>query len=284
VDEQLVRGLLQEQHPDLADLPLRQVVGGWDNQQWRLGDDLAVRLPRTPRGPELLQKEYRWVPELAPRLPLPVPVPQRIGEPTEQFPHTWLVTTWVAGEPADRTPVSDERAADTLAAFLRALHEEAPAGAPVSPGRGAPLRTLELGFEETLASIEVDDAVRKIWAEAVAAPEWTGPPVWLHGDLHPANVVVADGTLAGVIDFGDLSHGDPATDLGAAWILLPDGAAERFFDAYAVADEAMITRARGFAAGKALALISIGDAGDKGLSGGKPTWGPAGRRTLERLL
>ncbi|MFG1817493.1 aminoglycoside phosphotransferase family protein [Kribbella sp. NPDC049174] len=279
-----MRGLLQEQHPDLADLPLRQVVGGWDNQQWRLGDDLAVRLPRTPRGPELLQKEYRWVPELAPRLPLPVPVPQRIGEPTEQFPHTWLVTTWVAGEPADRTPISDERAADTLAAFLRALHEEAPAGAPVSPGRGVPLRTLELGFEETLASIEVDDAVRKIWAEAVAAPEWTGPPVWLHGDLHPANVVVADGTLAGVIDFGDLSHGDPATDLAAAWILLPDGAAERFFDAYAVADEATITRARGCAVGKALALISIGDAGDKGLPGGKPIWGPAGRRTLDRLL
>ncbi len=284
MDERLVRGLLQDQHPDLADLPLRQVVGGWDNQQWRLGDDLAVRLPRTPRGPELLRKEYRWLPELAPRLPLPVPVPQRLGEPTEQFPHSWLVTTWVPGEPADRTPISAEQSADTLATFLRALHEEAPEDGPVSPGRGVPLRTLELGFEEILASVEGEDTVRKIWAEAVAAPEWTGPPIWLHGDLHPANVVVEDGALAGVIDFGDLSNGDPALDLAAAWILLPDGAAERFFEVYAVADEATITRARGHAAGKALALISVGDAGDKGLPGGKPTWGPAGRRTLERLL
>ncbi|TCO34101.1 aminoglycoside phosphotransferase (APT) family kinase protein [Kribbella steppae] len=279
-----MRGLIRDHHPDLADLPLLQVVGGWDNQQWRLGDDLAVRLPRTPRGPELLRKEYRWLPELAPRLPLPVPVPQRIGEPTEQFPHTWLITTWVPGQPADRTPISDHGAADTLAAFLRALHQQAPADGPVSPGRGVPLRTLELGFEEILADLEVDDTVRKIWAEAVAAPEWAGPPMWLHGDLHPANVVVEDGVLTGVIDFGDLSTGDPACDLAAAWILLPDGAADRFFEVYAIADESTITRARGCAAGKALALISVGDAGDKGLPGGKPTWGPAGRRTLERLL
>jgi aminoglycoside phosphotransferase (APT) family kinase protein len=278
MDEQQVRGLLREQHPDLADLTLEQVIGGWDNQMWRLGDELAVRLPRTERGPDLLRKEYRWLPEIAQRLPLPVPSPQRIGEPTEAFPHTWLVTTWVDGEPADRTPISDEKSADALAEFLRALHLKAPADAPHSPGRGVPLRTLELGFAE-YASV----AVRKIWDEAVAAPEWDGPPMWLHADLHPANVVVTDGALAGVIDFGDMGVGDPATDLAAAWVLLPEGAADRFFEVYGLADDAMITRARGWAAGKALALMSVGDAGDKGLPGGKPTWGPAGRRTLARL-
>jgi aminoglycoside phosphotransferase (APT) family kinase protein len=278
MDEDAVRSLLQEQHPDLADLPLKQVVGGWDNQMWRLGDELAVRLPRTERAPELLRKEYRWLAELAPRLPLPVPMPQRIGEPTERFPHTWLVTTWVGGEPADRTPISDEQSAETLAEFLRALHLEAPEDAPLNPGRGVPLRTLELGFDE-LANV----AVRKIWDEAVAAPEYDGPPVWLHTDLHPANVVVTDGALAGVIDFGDLGVGDPATDLAAAWVLLPDGAAERFFEVYALADDAMITRARGWAAGRALALIAVGEAGDKGLPGGKPTWRPAGLKTLARL-
>jgi aminoglycoside phosphotransferase (APT) family kinase protein len=279
MDEELVRGLLTEQHPDLAELELRRVVGGWDNQVWRLGDELAVRIPRTERGPELLRKEYRWLPELAPRLPLPVPVPQRIGEPTEQFPHSWIVTTWVGGEPADRTPISSEKCADSLAEFLRTLHVDAPADAPFSPGRGVPLRTLEFDADFP------DVAVRKIWDEAVAAPEWDGPPKWLHGDLHPANVVVADdGALAGVIDFGDLGIGDPATDLAAAWVLLPDGAAERFFDVYAVADDATITRARGWAVGKALALIAIGDAGDRGLPGGKPTWGPAGRHALERIL
>jgi aminoglycoside phosphotransferase (APT) family kinase protein len=163
---------------------------------------------------------------------------------------------------------------------------DAPADGPVSPGRGVPLRTLQREVDEGFARIEIDDAdaVRKIWAEALAAPEWTGPPLWLHGDLHPANVVVTDGALAGVIDFGDMSIGDPAVDLAAAWILLPDGAAERFFDAYAIADEATITRARGCAAIKALGLISVGNAGDRGLPGGKPTWGPAGRRTLKRLL
>jgi aminoglycoside phosphotransferase (APT) family kinase protein len=278
MDDELVRGLLKEQHPDLAELPLRRVAGGWDNAMWRLGDELAVRMPRTERGPELLRKEYQWLPELAPRLPLPVPRPQRIGVPSDRFPDTWLVTSWVEGEPADRTPISSEQSADTLAAFLRALHVKAPEDAPVSPDRGVPLRTL--AFDAS----SLDVAVREIWDEAVAAPEWDGPPLWLHGDLHPANVVVADGALTGVIDFGDMAVGDPATDLAAAWVLLPDGAAERFFDVYAVADEATIARARGWAAWKALGLISVGDAGDRGLPGGKPTWGPAGRRTLERLL
>jgi aminoglycoside phosphotransferase (APT) family kinase protein len=278
MDDELVRGLLKEQHPDLAELRLRRVAGGWDNAMWRLGDELAVRLPRTDRGPELLRKEYRWLPELARRLPLPVPSPQRIGEPAEQFPHSWLVTTWVDGEPADRTPISDQQSADTLAEFLRALHVEAPEDAPVSADRGVPLRTV--GFDADV----LDVALRKIWDEAVAAPEWTGPPVWLHSDLHPANVVVADGTLAGVIDFGDMAVGDPATDLAAAWVLLPDGAADRFFEVYAVADEATIARARGWAVWKAHGLIAVGNAGDKGLPGGKPTWGPAGRLTLERLL
>ena len=127
-------------------------------------------------------------------------------------------------------------------------------------------------------------AVRAVWDDAVAAPEWEGPPVWLHGDLHPANVVVSDGTLSGVIDFDAMFAGDPAWDLAAAWVLLPSGAASRFFDVYAHADEATIRRARGLAAMKSLFLILMGQAGDRGLPGGKPTWGPAGRAALDRVL
>jgi aminoglycoside phosphotransferase (APT) family kinase protein len=283
MDDELVRALLQEQHPDLAELPLTEVAGGWDNKMWRLGDELAVRLPRTDRGPALLRKEHRWLPELAGRLPLPVPVPARLGVPSERFPHSWLVTTWVAGEPADRTPVSSEQAADSLATFLRALHQEAPGDAPISADRGRPLRTMDEGVQASAAELGVDDVVRKIWADGLAAPDWDGPALWLHGDLHPANMVVIDGTLAGVIDFGDMCAGDPATDLSAAWMLLPDGANERFFESYPV-DEATWRRARGWAVARALGLIAIGNAGDNGLPGGKPTWGPAGRRTLERLL
>jgi aminoglycoside phosphotransferase (APT) family kinase protein len=124
----------------------------------------------------------------------------------------------------------------------------------------------------------------RVWKQSVAAPDWPGPPVWLHGDLHPANVVVSGGTLSGVLDFGELCAGDPATDLSAAWLLLPAGAAARFFEAYALADEATIQRARGWAVLRALSLIGIGLNGERGLPGGKPTWLPAGRAALERAL
>jgi len=140
------------------------------------------------------------------------------------------------------------------------------------------------GWFELIADYADADAARQVWANAVAAPAWQGAPVWLHGDLHPANVVVRDGMLAGVIDFGELCAGDPATDLSAAWILLPAGAASRFFDAYGRADEATIARARGWAVLRALSLIEIGQNGRLGRPGGKPTWEPAGYATLERVL
>ncbi|MFK0243205.1 aminoglycoside phosphotransferase family protein [Amycolatopsis azurea] len=284
-ERELVRALLRDQHPDLAELELRDVEGGWDNQQWRLGPELAVRLPRTERAPALLRTEQRWLPVLAERLPLPTPVPVRVGEPSDLFEHTWTITRWVDGEPADRAPITRADAAGTLAGFLGALHLRAAGDAPVSSTRGLPLASLRDGFGSSLEAVadEVDtDQARESWEKAVAAPTWNGPPIWLHGDLHPANVIVREGTLSGVIDFGDLCSGDPATDLSAAWILLPDGAASRFFDAYEVADEATIVRARGWAVLRALNLIAIGRNGRLGLPGGKPTWEPAGRAALER--
>ncbi|MFD7617922.1 aminoglycoside phosphotransferase family protein [Streptomyces sp. NPDC059802] len=288
IDEGLVRSLLQEQHPDLAGLAIRQVLGGWDNQQWRLGDELVVRMPRTERAPALQLKERKWLPVLAPRLPLPVPTPVRIGEPSARFPRPWTIMTWVHGEALDHTSISrGDHAADTLAGFLRALHVEAPAEAPASSDRGGHPKECTDGFEKFLQAVAPGDIaadVRAVWDDAVAAPEWEGPPVWVHGDLHPANVVVSDGTLSGVIDFGDMFAGDPAWDLAAAWVLLPTGAASRFFDVYALADEATIRRARGLAALKSLFLMLMGQNGDRGLPGGKPTWGPAGRAALERVL
>lgn len=124
ITEELIRAPLREQHPDLADRPLKLGALGWDNQVWRLGDDLAVRLPWATRSADaLLRKEHAWLPHLAPRLPLPAPVPQRLGEPSERFPRPWLVTTWVPGEPADRAPATrPAEAATALAAFPTALH------------------------------------------------------------------------------------------------------------------------------------------------------------------
>lgn len=128
------------------------------------------------------------------------------------------------------------------------------------------------------------DAVRGVWEDALAAPEWTGPAVWLHGDLHPANLLTADGTFCGVIDFGDLCAGDPACDLAGGWSLLPDEAINRFHRGYASADAATLRRARGWALKQALAGIFIGDNGLKGLPGGKPTWGPPAAAALLRLI
>ncbi|MFF7047837.1 aminoglycoside phosphotransferase family protein [Streptomyces griseorubiginosus] len=284
----LVRALLQEQHPDLAGLAIREVAGGWGNQMWRLGDELAVRMQRMDPTPELQLKERRWLPVLAPRLPLPVPTPVRHGEPSERFPKHWTVMTWVPGEPLDQGAISrGTHAADTLADFLRALHIEAPAEAPISSDFGAHPKQCVGGFEHFFQAVAPDDiaaATRAVWDEALAAPEWDGPPVWVHGDLHPANVVVSDGTLSGVVDFGALVAGDPAWDLAAAWLLLPDGLDSRFFDRYARADEATVRRARGLAAMRSLFLMLMGQNGDRGPPGGKPNWGPIGRAALDRVL
>ncbi|MQY34552.1 hypothetical protein SRB17_25220 [Streptomyces sp. RB17] len=292
ITEDLIRDLLREQHPDLADRPLKLGALGWDNQVWRLGDDLAVRMPWATRSADaLLRKEHAWLPLLAPHLPLQIPVPQRLGEPSERFPRPWLVTTWVPGEPADRAPATrPEEAAIALAAFLTALHRPAPDGAPAGRDRGGPLADTAEGFAQGLASatelglIRDPDAVRAVWEDAAAAPDWAGPPLWLHGDLHPANILTTNGTFSGVIDFGDLFAGDPACDLAAAWILLPDGAVDRFHEAYRPSpDVATLRRARGWAVLRALACLHIGDAGLRGRPGGKPTWGPPAHAALQRL-
>ncbi|MGW1587891.1 aminoglycoside phosphotransferase family protein [Streptomyces sp. NPDC002386] len=292
ITEDLVRELLREQHPDLADRPLKLGALGWDNQVWRLGDELAVRVPWATRSADaLLRKEHAWLPVLAPHLPLPVPVPQRLGEPTARFPRPWLVTTWVPGEPADRAPATRPAgAAVTLAGFLTALHRPAPDHAPAGRDRGGPLADTAGHFTRALESatelglIHDPAAVRAVWEDAAAAPEWTGPRLWLHGDLHPANILTTHGNFTGVIDFGDLFAGDPACDLAAAWNLLPDGAADLFHETYRPGpDTATLRRARGWAVLRALAGLHIGHAGVHGRPGGKPTWGPPAHAALERL-
>src|SRR5258708_22942116 len=250
----LIAELLREQHPDLADLPLTFGARGWDNQLWRLGDDLAVRLPwATQDADELLLKEHTLLPAIAPRLPLQIPVPQRLGQPSVRFPRPWIVTTWVAGEPADRAPATrGAEAADTLAAFLAALHQPAPDDAPAGRNnRGGPLAYSRACFAHFLKEttdcglISEPDAVREVWDDALAAPEWTCPSLWLHGDLHPANLLTRDGNFCGVGHLWRMVPGDPARDLSSRWMLLPDGVIDRFHQSYSpAADAATLRRAR----------------------------------------
>ncbi|MDG4823236.1 aminoglycoside phosphotransferase family protein [Asanoa sp. WMMD1127] len=286
ISAELVRELVRDQHPDLADRPVRLGARGWANQLWRLGDDLAVRIPWMTDDPDPLRDEYAWLPTLAPRLPLPIPVPQRWGEPSALFPRPWLITTWVRGTPADVAAVTHgPHAGVSLAAFLTALHQPAPADAPVGRDRGGPLTERAEGFADGLAFAAerglIDDpaAAGAVWADAVSAPPWTGPPLWIHADLHPANVLTADGTLCGVVDFGDLCAGDPAYDLAAAWLLLPS--VDEFWAAYRpTADAATRRRARGWAMARVLSGLIIG--ADDG-PGGKPSWAPPARAALRRL-
>jgi aminoglycoside phosphotransferase (APT) family kinase protein len=227
VDPALVRALLCAQHPDLARLELRFADDGWDNVIYRLGDELAVRLPRRDVAHALLLNEVRWLPFLAPRLPLPVPVPLHRGRPGEGYPYHWAVVPWLPGSSAAfvGAQVRDGYAGE-LAAFFRALHVPAPADAPRNPVRGVPLRDRDAALRGRLEAVEEPEraALLAIWERGIAEVLHAGPRLWLHGDPHPHNMLVLDAAdtgksrLGAVIDFGDMTAGDPASDLAVAWL------------------------------------------------------------------
>jgi aminoglycoside phosphotransferase (APT) family kinase protein len=281
VDEETVRSLLVAQHPDLSELPLVPVDAGWDNTLWRLGDEFLVRLPRRRLAAPLTINEQRWLPVLAPRLPLPVSVPLRIGRPGGGYPWAWSVLPWLAGTPADRTAVTEpEGAAERLGRFLRSLHQSAPSDAPHNPYRGVALgqraETFALRMDTLATEIDVG-AIRRVWDRALAVAPWSAPASWLHGDLHPANLLIDHGTLAAVIDFGDMCAGDPATDLAGAWMLLPAPAMDVFSAAYGGVDAALEQRSLGWAALFALMLLGIG-------LRDRPTYEAVGRSTLTSVI
>jgi aminoglycoside phosphotransferase (APT) family kinase protein len=260
----LVAALIQAQHPDLA-APLRRVANGWDNVIFRLGEDLAVRLPRRGVAVSLIENEQRWLSELAPRLPVPVPVPVRRGVPSEAFRWPWSITPWFAGHSLAQVPVRDRRPyAQVLGRFLARLHTPAAPGAPRNPVRGIPLAGRRDVFTRQLETVAPDrsDLLRRHWERLVSVPPWSGPPLWVHGDPHPGNVLVRNGTVSAVIDFGDLTAGDPATDLALAWLAFDRPARRELRVQYArdrSLDDDTWTRARGWALCLAVALIANSD-------------------------
>lgn len=225
VTVELVAGLLREQHPDLAGLPLTPFSHGWDNVVLRLGEGLAVRLPRrgAAAGPALA--EQRWLGSVAARVGVPVPAPVRVGRPGPGFPWHWSVIPWFEGRvAAELTVVERGRLALPLAAFAARMHVPAPDDAPRNPVRGVPLASRDARVRERLGSglVPRSDELLRLWERLAATAAHRGPPVWIHGDLHPANVLApADGAagIAAVLDFGDLTSGDPATDLAAGWMM-----------------------------------------------------------------
>lgn len=219
----LARRLIRAQHPDLAHLPLRALGSGWDTVVLRLGRDLTVRLPRRALGAQALASE-RWLTRLAPALPLATPEPVRAGAPDEGYPYPWSICRYVPGRALGAQELAGAgglRAAAALAGFLGALHVPAPPDAPRNPCRVDLARRAQ-HFEEALAHVPAAQSApaMRAWQRAVRAPAHDGPPCWVHGDLHGLNVLVSRGSISGVIDFGDLGAGDPATDLACAWLLL----------------------------------------------------------------
>jgi aminoglycoside phosphotransferase (APT) family kinase protein len=262
IDTDLVGRLLADQHPDLAQLPLAAIDAGWDNAMFRLGDRLVVRLPRRAAGAPLITHEQRWLPQLADRLALPIPVPYRTGMPACGYPWNWSILPWLPGEAADQQPPLPDQATP-FAAFLRSLHTSAPADAPRNAVRGGPLRERAPFAEQRLQRLLdrtrlITPQICQIWHAALSAPIDV-PATWLHGDLHPRNVLVEQGTISGVIDWGDITSGDRATDLAAIWMLFDEPQARRMaLTAYSDLSAATLARARGWAVHFATILLDSG--------------------------
>jgi aminoglycoside phosphotransferase (APT) family kinase protein len=264
VDETVVRRLLAAQFPEWADLPLEAVEPrGTDNRLYRLGGELAVRLPCRERTVATLVRERTWLPCLTGRLPLELPVPLAAGRPGGGYPWTWSVYRWVEGDNAIDAPFADlAQAAVDLASLLDALRLVDPDGVPGPGGenffRGAALETFDRRVRADLARLreEIDvEAATEVWEAALRAPRSERPPVWVHGDLDRRNLLTRQGRLAGVVDFGCLGVGDPACDVAVAWKILSPDTREIFRSALSV-DEATWARARGWALSQALGAIA----------------------------
>jgi len=259
VDAGQVRRLIGDQFPQWAGLPVRPVArGGWDNFTFHLGDALVARLPSAAEYALAVGKEQRWLPELAPRLPLPVPAPLATGRPGAGYPFVWSVYPWLPGEPASADGVADPvRFALDLAGFLAALQDVDAAEGP-QPGihnwfRGAGLGTYDGSVERALTALEgrVDTGLaREIWKTALDAP-WDGVDRWFHGDIAPGNLLLDLGRLAAVIDFGTCGVGDPSCDVAIAWTLLTAEGRAAFRERLSL-DEATWARGRGWALWKTL--------------------------------
>jgi aminoglycoside phosphotransferase (APT) family kinase protein len=259
-DTALVRGLLAGQFPQWSDRPIAPVGSyGTDHDIYRLGADLAVRLPRIGWATDQAAKEAKWLPRLAPHLPLALPVPVAMGHPADGYPFDWSVCTWLPGQNANGTITDLDLAAADLAAFVLALRNIDTTGAHPRPahGRGGPLADSDDQVRRSIAQlgdrINADAAVRS-WQESLNAPAFSGPEVWVHGDLLPGNLLVVEGRLSAVIDFGGLNVGDPACDLQPAWNVFTGDSRERFRAELDV-DDASWLRGRGWALSQAVSAL-----------------------------
>lgn len=251
----LVGSLLASQFPQWAHLPIMPVPSaGTDNALYRLGEAMVVRLPRVDWAIDQVAKEQHWLPRLAPHLPLTIPTPLAQGQPGGGYPWAWSIYQWLAGEVVTIEQLADPRQATLdLAQFIRALQQIDTTDAPLygahNSFRGEPLALRDAETRAAITSLHglIDsELATAVWESVLAAPAWSGSPVWLHGDLRPGNLLARAGRLSAVIDFGLLGVGDPATDVMAAWLFLSADTRDLFRAALQV-DDATWARGRGWA-------------------------------------
>ncbi len=243
------------QFPAWVQLPRARIASaGTDNEIFRLGDDMAMRLPKVEWAEHQPEREFRWLPRLAGQLPLAIPKPIALGKPDREYPWPWSICEWLTGETAIPRRLSDRsQAAATLAGFVTAMRRidttDAPQGGPHNHYRGVPLADLDGRVRRRLQELDgrIDiEAATAAWNTALATPPWTSGAVWLHGDLHPQNLLAVEGRLSAVIDFGLMGTGDPAADLTPAWSMF-QGEARRVFHAGVGVDEDTWSRGKGWA-------------------------------------
>jgi aminoglycoside phosphotransferase (APT) family kinase protein len=262
INVSLVEQLIAVQFPQWADLPIKPVAfGGVDNRTFHLGENMSVRLPSAQRYSAQVEKEHQWLPKLVPLLPLPIPIPLAMGVPADGYPWHWSIYRWLEGENAAPERIADlHQFAIALAQFLTALQRIDPTdGSP--PGshnffRGGSLTIYDADTRQSVATLdnEIDtNAAIAVWEAALEAT-WHGSPVWVHGDVSAANLLVKKGQLSAVIDFGCSGVGDPACDLTIAWTLL-SGESRQAFRASVPVDSATWARGRGWALWKALITL-----------------------------
>ncbi len=262
INADLVYSLLTQQHPDLIYLPIYLVDAGWDNVIFRLGDKFSVRLPRHQVAAKLIEHEQTWLPLRADRLPIPIPTPYRIGKPTQNYPWRWSVLPWLAGVTADQEEPHANQA-KLFIRILRSLHLPAPLNAPKNAVRGVPLSQRAVSVEERLKRLEnktnlITRKIRNIWHKALKAPVDVRDK-WLHGDLHPRNILVKNGAIAGIIDWGDITSGDIATDLASIWMLFSEqNIRQQAIAEYGNVSEATRLRSLGWAILFSVVLIDTG--------------------------
>jgi aminoglycoside phosphotransferase (APT) family kinase protein len=285
----LVKRLLAAQFPQWADLPLTRVeLDGWDNTTFRLGKDMSVRLPSGDAYTAQVDKEHRWLPVLALQLPLPIPQPLAKGAPSQEFPRPWSIYRWLEGEHATTDRIADlDRFATDLAMFLDALYgaesDAGPAAGPHSHFRGGPLTTWDAQTRALIAALDgqIDgETATAAWDRALEA-RFAGRTVWVHGDVAATNLLVADGELCAVIDFGCSAVGDPACDVTIAWTLFSGESRRAFRDALGI-DDATWERGRGWALWKA--LIEVRQAVSVGGDTTPPGWVRMGWRQNAREI